>query len=553
MSNRGNVTVGIAAATATVICVAGCVGPPYVKPKIGAPTAYKESSPAAYVGADAGAWQPAQPQDAVLKGKWWEVFGEPELNALEEQLNIDNQNIAQFFQNFMAARAQVSVARASYFPTLGTSPSATRAHSSRSLGNGFAVNNGGGATAGNAGASGGINNGGATGTSGGTTTGGTTGTSPTTGPGGVVGASGGTFNQFQMPFDVSWQPDLFGRIRNQVREARYAAQVSAADLENERLTEQASLAEFFFELRGQDALQDLFNKTIVAQKKSLELTRVLLETGIDSPEDVAQAEVTLANTEANAVGVATNRAVYEHAIATLIGKPASDFSMPIKVLDTPVPAVPVDIPSKLLERRPDIAAAERTMAQANALIGVETAAYFPTLNLTASGGWEAAAVQSLFTVPARFWSLGASASETIFDGGLRRATLRQYNAQFKADVAAYRQTVLTAFQQVEDYVATVRILSQQVERQKAAVAAAQRFLNIATSRYQTGIDPYLNVITAQTTLLSDEQTEVTLRVNEMTAAVRLIQALGGGWDASQLPTAAQVTTRKVADRLERPQ
>ncbi len=353
-----------------------------------------------------------------------------------------------------------------------------------------------------------------------------------------------------MPFDVSWEPDLWGRVRNTVREARYAAQVSAADLENERLTEQAALAEFYFQLRGQDALQDLYNKTTEAQKKSLELTKVLLETGIDSPEDVAQAEVTLANTEATAVGVATNRAIYEHAIAMLIGKPASDFSMPVKVLTTPVPVIPVDIPSKLLQRRPDVAAAERTMAEANALIGVETAAYYPALDLSATGGWEASAISTLFHAPARFWSLGATASETIFDGGLRSSTLRQYNAQFNADVAAYRQTVLTAFQQVEDYVATVRVVSQQIERQRLAVAAAQRFLDIATTRYQTGIDPYLNVITAQTTLLTDQQTEVTLRVSEMTAAVQLIQALGGGWDLNQLPPADDVTTQKVANRLE---
>ena len=503
------------------VVAAGCVGPAYVKPQVETPPAFKESSPAAYQNADPGAWQPAQPQDAALKGKWWEVFGEPELDALEEQLNINNQNIAQFFQNFMAARAQVAVARSSYFPTLTTSPGATRTHSSGELGRGVATNNGTGSTTGT----------------------GTTGT-------GTTGTNGSTFNEFQLPFDVSWEPDLWGRVRNTVRQARYAAQVSAADLENERLTEQASLAEFYFQLRGQDALQDLFSKTIEAQKKSLELTKVLVETGIDSPEDQAQAEVTLANTEATAVGVATNRAIYEHAIATLIGKPASNFAMPVKVLSTPVPRFPVDIPSKLLQRRPDIAAAERTMAEANALIGVETAAYFPTLNLTASGGWEAAAVQNLLTAPARFWSIGASASETIFDGGLRRATLRQYNAQFNADVAAYRQTVLIAFQQVEDYVSTVRVLSQQIERQQAAVAAAQRFLDIATSRYQTGIDPYLNVITAQTTLLSDQQTEVTLRVNEMTASVQLIQALGGGWDMGQLPSAGDVTSQKVADRLQ---
>jgi len=537
MNIRRQITLATAIA-ATFTLVAGCVGPAYVKPKVDTPTAFKESSPAAYQGADAGAWQPAQPQDAALKGKWWEVFGEPELNDLEDQLNINNQNIAQFFQNFMAARAQVGIARAAYFPTLTAAPSATRTHSSRALGNGVAVNNG---TTGS----------GATGNTGTTTTGGgTTTTGTSTGTGSVAGTSGSTFNEFQMPFDVSWEPDLWGRVRNTVREARYAAQVSAADLENERLTEQAALAEFYFELRGQDALQDLFNKTMDAQKKSLDLTKVLYETGIDSPEDVAQAEVTLANTEATAVGVATNRAIYEHAIAMLIGKPASDFSMPVKVLTTPVPAVPVDIPSKLLQRRPDVAAAERTMAEANALIGVETAAYYPTFDLTAAGGWEASAISALFHAPARFWSLGATASETIFDGGLRSSTLRQYNAQFNADVASYRQTVLTAFQQVEDYVATVRVLSQQIERQRAAVAAAQRFLDIATTRYQTGIDPYLNVITAETTLLTDQQTEVTLRVSEMTAAVQLIQALGGGWDLDQLPAADDVTTRKVANQLE---
>ena len=508
----------VAGVLTAVTWVAGCVGPAYVKPDVDTPAAFKESSPAAYAGADAGAWQPAQPQDAALKGKWWEIFGEPELNGLEEQLNINNQNIAQFFQNFMAAREQVGIARASYFPTVTTAPSATRTRSSGAF----------------------------------TSTTTTGGTSTATSAGSAASTSSSTYNTFQLPFDVSWEPDLFGRIRNTVREARYAAQVSAADLENERLTEQASLAQFYFELRGQDALQDLYNKTLEAQKQSLDLTRVLLETGIDSPEDVAQAEVTLANTEAAAVGIATNRAIYEHAIATLIGKPASDFSIPVKILSTPVPTVPVDIPSKLLQRRPDIAAAERTMAEANALIGVETAAYFPTLDLAANGGWEASAIKTLLTAPARFWSLGVSASETIFDGGLRKATLRQYTAQFNAGVAAYRQTVLTAFQQVEDSLATVRVLSQQVERQRAAVAAAQRFLDIATSRYQTGIDPYLNVITAQTTLLSDQQTEVTLRVNEMTAAVQLIQALGGGWDAGQLPSAATVTTQKVADQLEHP-
>jgi NodT family efflux transporter outer membrane factor (OMF) lipoprotein len=460
----------------------GCVGPTYVRPTVSTPSAYQELPAASAPGTSSGTWQPAQPGDAQLKGKWWELFNEPELNALEEQLNINNQTIAQYFQNFMAARAQVAEARASYFPTVSASPSVTRAHE------------------------------------------------PST-----VGA------EYSLPFDVSWEPDLWGRVRNTVREYRYAAQVSAADLENERLTEQADLAEYYFELRGQDSLQDLYDRTIKADQESLELTKVLFDTGIDSQEDVAEAQVTLANAQATAVGVAVNRALYEHAIATLIGKPASSFSMPVKMLTTPVPSFPVGIPSQLLQRRPDVAAAERTMAQANALIGVETTAYFPTLSLSGSAGLESDVLSTLFTAPARFWSIGASLSETLFDGGLRHATLAQYRAQFNADVASYRLTVLTAFQQVEDYLATLRITSQQIARQQAAVAAAQNYVDIATVRYKTGIDPYLDVMTAELTLLSDQQTEVTLRVNQMTAAVELIQALGGGWSAQQLPSPAAVT------------
>ena len=315
------------------------------------------------------------------------------------------------------------------------------------------------------------------------------------------------------------------------------------DLENERLTEQADLAEYFFELRGQDALQDLYNRTIQADRQSLDLTRALFETGIDNQEAVAQAEVTLLDAEAAGIGIAVNRALYEHAIATLIGKSASTFSMPVKLLTTPVPAIPVGVPSQLLQRRPDIAAAERTTAQANALIGVEQAAYYPALSLTGSGGLQSSAIAKLFSLPAIFWSLGASASETIFDAGLRKATVAQYTAAYNADVAAYRQTVLTAFQQVEDYIATLRILSQQIVKQDAAVKAAQKYLDIATARYQTGLDPYLDVLIAQDTLLGDQQTLVTLRVSEMTAAVELIQALGGGWAVTQLPAASQVTSK----------
>jgi NodT family efflux transporter outer membrane factor (OMF) lipoprotein len=503
-----------------LLALGGCtVGPHYERPAVSSPAAYKESASKAYENTLPGTWQPARPEDAMLKGKWWEIFNEPELNALEEKLEIDNQNIAEYFQNFMAARAQIKEARAGYFPTLSVTPSATR---SKTAGGTSTVVTG-------------------TGIGTGTTTGTTAATTTGAASAGVVTSSGGTTsNVFSLPGDISWAPDLWGRVRNTVREYRNAAQVSAADLENERLTEQAALAEYYFELRGQDSLQDLYNRTIDADQKALALTRALYETGIDTDEDVAQAEVTLLNAQATATGIATNRALYEHAIATLIGKPASEFSLPVKYLETPVPDIPVGLPSELLQRRPDVAAAERSMAEANALIGVEVAAYYPSLDLTGSGGVESTLISGLFKAPALVWSAGASASETLFDGGLRRATVAQYTASYKAAVATYRQTVLTAVQQTEDYLSTLRITSNQIIRQRAAVAAAQRYLNIATARYETGVDPYIDVMTAETTLLSDQQTEVSLRVNEMVAAVELVQALGGGWDVAQLPSESKI-------------
>jgi NodT family efflux transporter outer membrane factor (OMF) lipoprotein len=480
---------------AAAICIAllsGCnVGPRYVKPAVPAPPDFKEAAPAAYTSAPPGTWQPAKPQDAVLKGKWWEMFKEPELNALEEQLNIDNQNITEYFQNFMAARAQVREARAGYFPTVTANPALSKAG----------------------------------------------------------GCAGGTASVYSLPIEASWEPDLFGRVLNTVREYQYGAQVSAADLENERLTEQASLAAYYFELRGQDALQDLYNRTAEVDRQSLELTRALFTTGIDSAVDVAEAEITLEGAEGAAFGIATNRALYEHAIAMLIGKAASTFSMPVKHLTTPLPPIPLGVPSQLLERRPDIAAAERTMAEANAIIGIEKAAYYPTVSLTGSGGLQSSTLASLFSLPALFWSLGASAAQTIFDAGLRNATVAQYTATYNADVAAYKQTVLTAFQQVEDYIAILRVTSAQIVKQNGAVQAAQRYVDIEMSRYQTGLDPYLDVLTAQTTLLSDQQTQVALRVSEMTAAVELIQALGGGWDVTQLPSASQVTSKEAPKRV----
>jgi NodT family efflux transporter outer membrane factor (OMF) lipoprotein len=516
------------------LAISACdVGPKYVPPKLDVPAAFKESSRDAYRGLPPGTWQPARPEDAKLKGKWWETLAQPELNRLEEELDINNQTIAQYFQNFMAARAQVDEARAGYFPTLAVNPSYSA----------FGGGNGGAFGAGSSGGALGVT---ATPTGpSGANMSGPSGTSSAAAAGLGAGGGSGAFNYASIPLEASWAPDLFDRVRNTVREFRYAAQVSAADLENERLIEQASLAEYYFELRGQDSLQKLYDRTIEADRRSLDYTRSQFDTGVGLEEAVVQAQVTLESAEATAAGIAINRALYEHAIATLIGKPATSFSMPNGELTAEVPSIPVGIPSELLQRRPDVAAAERTLAQANALIGVGKAAYYPTLTLGASGGVESSSLGTLFSLPAFFWSLGASASETIYDGGLRKATVEQYVAAYKADVAAYRQTVLTAFQQVEDYIATLRVLSQQIVRQAAAVQSAGKYLDIATARYETGLDPYLNVISAETTLLSDEQTLIGLRVSEMMAAVELIQALGGGWDASRLPSPAEVTSKKV--------
>ncbi len=485
---------------AVLLFASACnVGPRYVRPGAPVPSAFRESSAAAYGHLPPGTWRPARPEDAALKGKWWEVFREPELDLLEDDLDINNQTIAQYFQNFMAARAQVDEARAGYFPTVSVSPSYTWAGSGRSSAVPLAGS-----------------------------------TSGLPVPTATSGSGSLTSSYFSVAAAGSWAPDLWQRVANTVRQYRYAAQVSAADLENERLTEQAALAEYYFELRGQDALVDLYRRTIAADRQSLDYTRAQYETGLGPWESVAQAEVTLATAQAAAVGVETNRALYEHAMATLVGKPASEFTMPAKALSTPVPAVPVGVPSQLLQRRPDVAAAERTMAEANALIGVARAAYFPSLDLSASGGFASSSLASLFALPSLFWSLGASAAETVFDAGLRRATVKQYTALYLADVAAYRQAVLTAFQQVEDDLSTLRILSQQIALQDAAVTAARKYLEIAQASYAIGVTPYLDVITAQTTLLTNEQTFVTLRVNEMMAAVELVQALGGGWQVREL-------------------
>jgi NodT family efflux transporter outer membrane factor (OMF) lipoprotein len=491
---------GTAMATASAILalsalISGCrVGPPYhapAPPSIAAPN-YKESTVNFN---DANGWKVASPQDAMIRGKWWEIFNEPELNALEEQLNINNENIKASFENFMEARALIAEARAQFWPTVSVNPSWNRSRSSTNLRNSSQAN------------------------------------------------TGLTSTLWAAPLDVSWTPDLWGKIRNQVREAQYSAQASAADLELEKLTEQASLAQFYFEIRGQDMLQKILNDTVAADQKALDAAQGAYDAGTGDYIAVVEARSTLQSAESSATNVALSRAQYEHAIATLLGKIATDFSIPVKPMLYTPPPVPTGVPSQLMERRPDVAAAERTLAAANATIGIGYGAFFPQLSISAQGGFESSTLKHLFDWPSRFWAIGPSAAQTIFNGGLYRAQLHQYEAIYNADLATYRQSVLTAFQQVEDYLAATRILSQQILRQQEAIKSSQEFLDLEMQRYNSGIDPYVDVVTAQTTLLGNQVTLNSLQVQEMLSSVQLVEALGGGWDRTDLPTPSQASAK----------
>jgi NodT family efflux transporter outer membrane factor (OMF) lipoprotein len=498
MSNH-NLKAALCSAIPALFLTGCLVGPKYHVPPTTAqapPAAYKES-PTQFQ--DTEGWKVAQPQDAMLRGKWWEIYNDPELNALEDQLNINNQTIKQFFENFMEARTLIAQARSQLFPTLTTAPSYSRSRSSSNLGSSTVANPG-------------------------------------------HESSVGTLG-----LDASWEPDLWGKVRNTIHEQQYNAQLSAADLENERLTEQATLAVTFFEIRGQDALRKVLDDTVVADTKALERTQSAYETGVDDKISVVEAQNTLQNAQATATNLGVARAQFEHAIALLVGANASSFSIPVKPVTATPPPIPIGLPSQLLERRPDIAAAERSMAAANAEIGIAYAAFYPALTLSAQGGFESSTFKHLFDWPSRFWSIGPTINETIYDAGLRRATVNQFIFTYNADVASYRQTVLTAFQQVEDSLSEVRILSQQIKQQQEAEQSAELFVKLETARYETGIDPYIDVVTAQTTLLSDQQTLTSLRIQQMTSSVQLIEALGGGWDRSQLPTPAQVSKKLTKD------
>jgi NodT family efflux transporter outer membrane factor (OMF) lipoprotein len=484
-------TTAIACALLQSACV---VGPRYARPSVQAPPVYKELP---QEGAQAGSeWKIARPNDAAIRGKWWEAFHDPQLNDLEEKAGSSNQNIAAAAANFLAARALVRQARSQYFPTVSTNPNLVYSRPSPAELNGLT--------------------------------------------GGSSGVSIKSYTDYSLPFDASWEPDFWGKVRNTVRANVYAAQASAADLENVLLSEQAELAVDYYELRAQDSLKQLLDSTVVAYQETLDLTQSQYRAGLTNDEAVAQAEAQLRATQAQDTNLGVLRAQYEHAIAVLIGQPASTFSLPAQSLEAKPPAIPVGVPSELLQRRPDIAAAERGVAQANAQIGVAKAAYFPNILLSGSAGFGNSSISSWFTWPSRFWSVGPSLAETIFDAGLRRATVQQYRANYDQTVANYRQTVLTSFQQVEDNLASLRILSQTIDQQNAAVEAATRNLQEATARYKAGVDPYLNVIVAQTTLLNDQQTAVNFRMQEMVASVQLIKALGGGWDIARIPSSKEI-------------
>jgi NodT family efflux transporter outer membrane factor (OMF) lipoprotein len=478
MEDHKFLKIRVVMAALLVATLSGCmvVGPDYVRPTAITPDAYKEID----------GWKVAQPKDDVIRDSWWEMFGDPQLNALEPQVSISNQNLAVAEAQYREAQALVREARAAYFPTATIGIGANRSSPSTTTGSGPA--------------------------------------SPRV-----------TVSDYSLPLDVSWEIDVWGRIRRTVESNQASAQASAADLESARLSAQAALAQDYFQLRELDAQKQLLTETVAAFEKSLELTRGLYAQGVDSEVDVVQAETQLKTTEAQLISVGVQRAQLEHAIAVLIGQPASEVSIPATPLAGTPPQIPVGVPSDLLERRPDIAAFERLVAAANAQIGVAEAAFYPTVTLNASLGLESSSLGKLSSAASRFWSVGASMSETVFDGGLRRAQTDFARAAYDSSVATYRQTVLTAFQGVEDNLAALRILEQEAGVQDGAVKAAGRSVFLTINQYQAGTVSYLNVVTAQTIALTNELTAIQILGQRMTAAVLLVQALGGGWSVSQLP------------------
>jgi NodT family efflux transporter outer membrane factor (OMF) lipoprotein len=462
---------------AGVLSIAGCaVGPKYNRPAVEVPPAYKE----------AGDWKPAQPNDENLGGPWWQIFQDQQLNALEDQINVSNQNLKAAEAQYTQTRAVLRYYRADYFPSITAGAAATRNRISNNRPPGLSTN-------------------------------------------------GKTYNDYQIPVQLSYELDVWGRVRKTVESQREQAQASAADLATVNLSLHAQLALFYFQARSLDAQEQLLNSTVAQYEQAFQLTDTRFKGGLASEVEVQQASTQLESTRAQAIDVGVQRAQYEHAIATLIGKPASSFHLSPFPLASPPPSIPLELPSELLERRPDIAAAERRMAAANAQIGVAKAAYYPNISLGATGGFESGVITTLLSGPSILWSVGASAIAPIFDAGRRRANTDQAIAAYDQTVANYRETVLTGFQQVEDNLAALRILEKEADTQQRAVLASQKYLELALTRYRGGITSYLEVTTAQSAALTDQVIAVNILGRRMTSAVFLVQALGGGWDRSSLP------------------
>jgi len=457
-----------------LVMLFGCaVGPDYQRPSVPVPAAFKEMK----------GWKEAEPRDAGIKAEWWTTFSDPLLNSLEEQVSISNQSLAQAEAQYRQARALVQGARANYFPVISTSAAAKRSWQ----------------TTGNGGS----------------------GTNPT--------------DQYSLPLDVGWEIDLWGRVRRQVESGTASAQASAADLQALRLSIQAELAQNYFQLRTADAQKKTLDDMVIAYQKALELTKNRYASGVAAKADVVLAQTQLKSTQAQAIDIGILRAQLEHAIALLIGKAPADFSIPVAPIAPTLPQIPIGIPSDILERRPDVASAERKIAAANAQIGVAKAAYFPSLTLSASTGYLSTRLADLLTAPSFFWALGPAAlAQTLFDGGARKAQTEQAIASYDATVAAYKQTVLASFQQVEDNLAALRILDEETLVQDEAVNSARESVVLTTNQYKAGIVSYLNVITIQSIALTNERTALGIRGQQLNAAISLIRALGGGWNASEL-------------------
>lgn len=476
-----------AAAAGFSLLLAGCaVGPKYQRPAAPATPAYKEIP-------GGEGWKTATPNEGSLRANWWEIFGDPQLNQLETLVPAANQTLKQAEAQFRQARALVRLNYASRYPTVTGQVSVSGSY-----------------------------------------------TPATVAGRGAAGASG----FYSLPLGASWEPDLWGRVRLTVENATANAQTSAADLENVRLSIQGELAADYFQLLGLDMEEKLLSDTLAAYEKAVKLTIDRFNGGVASKADVALAQTQLAATRAELTDFGVTRSQLEHAIAVLTGQPPSALTIAPGKIQGPPPPIPPGVPSELLERRPDIAAAERQVAAANAEIGLAQTAYYPTLTLSASAGVESNRITTWLSWPARFWSLGPELAQTLLDFGRRKAQVQGAEAAYDATVSGYRQTVLAAFQEVEDNLSTLRILSQEASQQSEAVKAAQESLNLETDRYKAGTVSYLDVITTQTIALNNESQAVGILSRRMTAAVQLIRALGGGWSAASLP--APTTLRSAA-------